>query len=73
VNAYDRRTRDCLLTTEGRRIVASVMSALIWPRVIERIVDAALHTKDIAQERAAVTWLARRLVSAFASYRVAYG
>ncbi|HEY2367584.1 MAG TPA: MarR family transcriptional regulator, partial [Polyangiaceae bacterium] len=33
VNPFDRRTLDCLLTYEGRRVVASVMSALIWPRV----------------------------------------
>ena len=66
VNPDDRRTRDCLLTYEGRRVVASVMSALIWPREIAKIVDAALHTNDVAQERKAVDWLARRLVVAFA-------
>src|SRR5258706_5204243 len=52
-NPFDRRTRDCLLTYEGRRIVAAVMSALIWPRVIAKIVDAALG--GVAEkERAAV-------------------
>ena len=30
----DRRTRRCVLTYEGRRVVASVMSELVWPRVI---------------------------------------
>ena len=65
-NPWDRRTRDCVLTYEGRRIVASVMSALIWPKVIAKIVDAAFHTNDVAKEREAVEWLARRLVIAFA-------
>ncbi len=70
VNPYDRRTRDCVLTYEGRRVVASVMSALVWPRVIKSLVDDAFHTKDVEQERVAVEWLARRLVVAFAMYRV---
>ena len=68
-NRYDRRTFDCVLTYEGRRVVASVMSALIWPKVIARIVDAALHTKDVDGERKAVAWLVRRLVVAFAYFR----
>ena len=65
-NPWDRRTRDCVLTYEGRRIVASVMSALIWPKVIAKIVDASFHTDDVAKEREAVEWLVRRLVLAFA-------
>jgi DNA-binding MarR family transcriptional regulator len=66
VNPFDRRTRDCVLTYEGRRIVASVMSALIWPRVIARAIDDALHTQDVDAERRAAEWLCRRLVYAFA-------
>ena len=67
-NPFDRRTRDCMLTYEGRRIVASVMSALIWPKVIAKIVDAALGG-DVEMERKAAEWLARRLVIAFAIKR----
>ena len=67
-NPWDRRTRDCTLTYEGRRVVASVMSALIWPRVIAKIVDAALGG-NIEMERKAAEWLARRLVIAFAIRR----
>ena len=69
VNPFDRRTRDCLLTYEGRRVVATVMSALVWPRVIAQIIDAAFHTNDVKKERDAVEWLARRLVIAFAIRR----
>ena len=68
VNKFDRRTRDCLLTYEGRRVVASVMSALIWPRVIAKVVDEALGG-NVVEERKAVEWLARRLVVAFAILR----
>ena len=68
-NAFDKRTRDCVLTYEGRRVVASVMSALIWPKVIAKIVDAAFRTTDVQGERKAVEWLARRLVIAFALRR----
>ena len=68
-NPFDRRTLDCVLTYEGRRVVASVMSALIWPKVIARIVDAALHTSNVDEERKAVAWLVRRLVAAFAYFR----
>jgi DNA-binding MarR family transcriptional regulator len=68
-NEHDRRTRDCVLTYEGRRVVASVMSALIWPKVIAKIVDAAFHTNEVEKERSAVEWLARRLVIAFAIRR----
>jgi len=64
VNPFDRRTLDCVLTYDGRRVVASVMSALVWPRVIAKIVDAALGG-DVVGERAAAEWLARRLVLAF--------
>ena len=67
-NPSDRRTRDCVLTYEGRRIVASVMSALIWPKVIAKIVDAALGG-DVEMERKAAEWLVRRLVFAFAIKR----
>ena len=66
-NAWDRRTRDCVLTYEGRRVVASVMSALIWPKVIAKVVDASFHSGDVEKEREAVEWLARRLVIAFAT------
>jgi DNA-binding MarR family transcriptional regulator len=76
-NLFDKRTRDCLLTYEGSRIVASVMSALIWPKVIAKIVDAAFHNTDVDGERNAAEWLARRLVIAFAYRRasaiVGYG
>ena len=68
VNRWDRRTRDCVLTYEGRRIVASVMSALVWPKVIAKVVDVALGGK-VDEERKAVEWLARRLVIAFARRR----
>jgi len=68
-NPWDRRTRDCLLTYEGRRVVASVMSALIWPKVIAKIVDASFRTTDVDGERKAAEWLARRLVIAFAMRR----
>ena len=68
VNPFDRRTRDCLLTYEGRRVVASVLSALVWPRVIAKVVDVALGG-DVAKERSAVELLARRLVIAFAIRR----
>jgi DNA-binding MarR family transcriptional regulator len=64
VNPFDRRTLDCVLTYEGRRVVASVMSALVWPKVIAKIVDAALGGV-IEEERTAAEWLARRLVIAF--------
>jgi DNA-binding MarR family transcriptional regulator len=64
VDPFDRRTRDCLLTYEGRRIVASVMSALVWPKVIAKVVDAALGG-NVQRERRAAEWLARRLVIAF--------
>ena len=67
-NLWDKRTWDCLLTYEGRKIVASVMSALIWPKVIRKIVDAALRG-DPDQERKGVEWLARRIVIAFAIRR----
>ncbi|HEY2366453.1 MAG TPA: hypothetical protein VGH87_08710, partial [Polyangiaceae bacterium] len=66
VSSFDRRTRDCVLTYEGRRVVATVMSALIWPRVIAKIVDVAFLTSDVKKERDAVEWLARRFVIAFA-------
>ena len=65
VNQFDRRTRDCVLTYEGRKIVASVMSALVWPKVIAKIVDVALGGK-VEEERKSVEWLARRLVLEFA-------
>jgi DNA-binding MarR family transcriptional regulator len=68
-NAVDRRTFDCVLTYEGRRVVASVMSALVWPKVIKKIVDAALGG-DAETERSAVELLARRLVIAFAMPRI---
>ncbi len=68
VNRFDRRTRDCVLTYEGRRVVASVMSALVWPKVIAKVVDAALGGV-FEKERKAVEWLARRLVVAFAIHR----
>jgi DNA-binding MarR family transcriptional regulator len=64
VNPFDRRTLDCVLTYEGRRVVASVMSALVWPKVIAKIVDVALGGV-IEDERKAAEWLARRLVIAF--------
>jgi DNA-binding MarR family transcriptional regulator len=67
-NPFDRRTFDCVLTYEGRRVVASVMSALVWPKVIRKIIDAAL-AGDPAEERKAVELLARRLVIAFAVHR----
>jgi DNA-binding MarR family transcriptional regulator len=67
-NPFDRRTLDCLLTHEGRRVVASVMSALIWPRVIKSVVDAALGV-DPDKEREAAQVLARKLVIAFARRR----
>jgi len=70
VNAFDRRTLDCILTYEGRKIVASVMSALVWPKLIAKIVDAALtfggDGADVEKERWAVGWLVRRIVFAFA-------
>jgi DNA-binding MarR family transcriptional regulator len=68
-NAFDRRTLDCVLTYEGRRVVASVMSALVWPKVIKKIIDAALGG-DAVEERKAVELLARRLVIAFAMPRI---
>ena len=68
-NSWDRRTRDCVLTYEGRRVVAAVMSALIWPKVIAQIVDGALGG-SAEMERKAVDWLARRLVIAFAPKRL---
>jgi DNA-binding MarR family transcriptional regulator len=66
---WDRRTLICRLTYEGRRVVASVMSALIWPRVIMRAIDEALRVDDPARERVAAEWLFRRLVYAFAMGR----
>ena len=74
---YDRRTRRCVLTYEGRRVVASVMSELVWPHVIERVVNAALQTNDVEHERKWADWFAARLVIAFAVRRasafVGYG
>ena len=67
-NLWDKRTWDCLLTYEGRRVVASVMEALILPKVIKKSVDAALGG-DPDQERKGVEWLARRIVIAFAIRR----
>ena len=67
-NEDDRRTYDCLLTYDGRKVVATVMSALVWPKVIANAVDAALLC-DVKKERAGVEWLARRLVIAFAIRR----
>jgi DNA-binding MarR family transcriptional regulator len=64
-NPFDRRTLDCVLTYEGRRIVASVMSALIWPKVIKKQIDAALGGNAI-EERKAVERIATLLVIAFA-------
>jgi DNA-binding MarR family transcriptional regulator len=75
VNPFDKRTLDCLLTYEGRRVVASVMSALVWPKVIAKVVDAALGG-DVVSERKVAEWMARRLVIAFdrrASAFVEYG
>jgi DNA-binding MarR family transcriptional regulator len=69
VNPFDRRTLDCVLTYEGRRIVALVMSALVWPRVIKNIVDAALGVEP-QKDREAAQLLARKLVIAFARRRV---
>ena len=66
-NELDRRTLDCVLTYEGRRIVATVMSALIWPKVIANIVDKAL--RDMEKPRRAVEMVAERLVLAFAIHR----
>ena len=68
-NPWDRRTRDCVLTYDGRRVVAAVMSALIWPKVIAKIVDASFSSDDVAKERTAAEWFARRLVIAFAMRR----
>ena len=68
-NAFDRRTLDCVLTEEGRRVVATVMSTLIWPRVVAQAVDASFESADVAGERSAVEFLARRLVIAFAIHR----
>ena len=65
-NPWDKRTWDCLLTYEGRRVVASVMEALVWPKVIKKIIDAALQG-DADQERKGAQWLALRIVMAFAS------
>jgi len=67
-NLWDKRTWDCLLTYAGRKVVASVMSALVWPKIIKKIVDAALRG-DAETERKSVEWLARRLVIAFALRR----
>ena len=69
VNAFDRRTLDCVLTEEGRRVVATVMTTLIWPRVVARAVDAAFESANVADERSAVEFLARRIVIAFAIWR----
>jgi DNA-binding MarR family transcriptional regulator len=66
---WDRRTLVCTLTYEGRRVVASVMSALIWPRVIMRVVDEALRVEEPKRDRDAAEWLFRRLVNAFAMGR----
>lgn len=65
----DRRTRRCVLTYEGRRVVASVMSELVWPRVIRQLVDASLQTHDVEHERKWADWFCARLVIAFAIRR----
>ncbi len=67
---HDRRTRMCVLTSEGRRVVATVMSALVWPHVIAHVVDALLRVQDVEHERKWAAWLARRVVIAFAIPRV---
>ena len=67
-NPWDKRTWDCVLTYTGRRVVASVMEALVWPKVIKEIIDAALGG-NADQERKGVEWLARRIVIAFAIRR----
>jgi len=70
VDELDRRTLVCVLTYEGRRATAAVLSALVWPRVIAEAVDDALRAdplvKDVALERERSEWLFRRLVYAFA-------
>jgi DNA-binding MarR family transcriptional regulator len=55
-SAFDRRTRTCTLTYEGRRRVASVMSELIRTKVIAADVERTLryggsHPCEIAAER----------------------
>jgi DNA-binding MarR family transcriptional regulator len=70
VDDSDRRTRMCTLTFEGRRAAASVMSALVWPRVVAEAINTALRADpkvtDVEAERASAEWLFRRLVYAFA-------
>ena len=49
-------------------MVASVLSALVWPRVIAKVVDSALGG-NADEERKGAECLARRLVIAFAIRR----
>lgn len=65
-SVWDRRTRKCSLTLEGRQRVAGVMSALIWTKVVATTVERALtydgkHACDVGAERDAAEFLLCRL------------
>jgi DNA-binding MarR family transcriptional regulator len=65
-STFDRRTRTCTLTYDGRRRVAAVMSELIRPKLIAADVERTLryggaHPCEIATERKTADFLLLRI------------
>jgi DNA-binding MarR family transcriptional regulator len=65
-STFDRRTRRCTLTYEGRRRVASVLSELVWSKVVAGDVERMLrwdgqHPCDVGVERRQTDFLLYRL------------
>jgi DNA-binding MarR family transcriptional regulator len=63
---WDRRTRTCTLTYEGRRRVASVLSELVWPKLVAADVEKTLrcggsHSCDIPTERSVADFFLYRM------------
>jgi DNA-binding MarR family transcriptional regulator len=63
---WDRRTRKCVLTLEGKQRVAAALSELVWSKVVARVVEQALtyagqHPCDVAAERDTAEFLLLRI------------
>jgi len=63
---WDKRTRNCILTLDGKQRVAAVMTELIWSRVVATTVERALtydgkHKCELGAEREAAEFLMCRL------------